>query len=204
MKDFIHGIYKITGKILCAFHLIFSEIKKKISPVKETSILFVAHPDDDVLFFNRVMKTEKPYVVLLTTGFSIIRIREFRKAMKHYGLRCNYHMLETRDEREDKLAKIIKKEMKSGSFEKCFTHSPLGEYGHVMHQRIGRVVPENVDCRVFTTVSADEIDCAENELSEEEKKEKIGIFNDIYSSQDFVLELYSQWVTHEKIREAQK
>ena len=185
-------------------HLFFSEIKKKFSPVEEKSILFVAHPDDDVLFFNRIMKTEKPYVVLLTTGCSLIRVREFRKAMKHYGLRFNYYPLESRDEREDKLAKIIEKEMKSGSFEKCFTHSPLGEYGHVMHKRIGRIVPENVYCRVFTTVSEDELDRTENELSEEEKKEKIGIFNDIYSSQDFVLELYSQWVTHEKIREAHK
>lgn len=185
-------------------HLIFFEIRKKFSPVKETSILFVAHPDDDVLFFNRVMKTEKPYVVLLTTGFSIIRIREFRKAMKHYGLRYNYHMLETRDEREDKLAKIIKKEMKSGSFEKCFTHSPSGEYGHVMHRRVGRIVQENADCRVFTTVSADELDRTENELSEEEKKEKIRIFKEIYSSQDFVLEQYSLWVAHEKITEAVK
>ena len=204
MKDFIHGIYKITGKILCAFHLIFSEIKKKISPVKETSILFVAHPDDDVLFFNRIMKTEKPYVVLLTTGFSLIRIREFKKAMKYYGLRFNYHFLETDDKREDRLAAVIKKEMKSGSFKKCFTHSPSGEYGHSMHKRIGRIVPQNVNCRVFTTVSADEIDRAENELSQEEKEEKINIFKNIYSSQDFVLEMYSQWVNNEEIREACK
>lgn len=204
MKDFIHKIYKTVGKILCVFHLLFSDIKKKIFPVKEKSILFVAHPDDDVLFFNRIMKTEKPYVVLLTTGFSLIRIREFKKAMKLYGLRFNYYPLESRDKREDKLAEIIRKEMKSGSFEKCFTHSPFGEYGHEMHQRIGRIVPENVDCRIFTTVSADEIDRPENELSEEEKEEKTGIFNNIYSSQDFVLELYSQWVAHEKIREALK
>lgn len=204
MNRFIHNIYEKSGKILCIIHLFFFEIKKKIFPVKETSILFVAHPDDDVLFFSRILKTEKPYVVLLSTGFSIRRVNEFKKVMKHYGLRFNYYYLESKDEREHKLEKFIKKEMKSGNFEKCFTHSASGEYGHPMHSRIGRLVPQNVKCRVFTTVTEDELACAENELTEAEKKEKIRIFRNIYSSQDFVLEQYSLWVTHEKIREARK
>ena len=56
------------------------------------------------------MKNEKPYVVLLTTGFSIIRMKEFKNAMKYYGLPYNFYDLETADEREEKLASIIKKE----------------------------------------------------------------------------------------------
>lgn len=204
MKKVVHSIYKKLGFVLCFIHQIIFRLNIKINPIKEKSILFVAHPDDDVLFFNRIMKTEKPYVVLVTTGFSIIRIREFKKAMKYYGLRFNYYSLESRDEREDKLAAIIKAEMKNGSFEKCYSHSPSGEYGHVMHQRVGKAVLENVNCRIFTTVSADEIGNSENELTESETAEKVNIFKTIYSSQDFVLEEYGVWVSHEKITEAVK
>lgn len=204
MKKIIHNLYKFFGKTLCKIHGIFFEINKKKYPIKEKNILFVSHPDDDVLFFNRVMKNEKPYVVLLTTGFSMIRIKEFKKAMKYYGLRYNFYDLETADEREDKLAKIIVKEIESGSFEKCFSHSVYGEYGHPMHKRIGRVVKENTSCPIFTTVSAEELDCEENRLTERELQEKIKIFKTIYKSQDFVLDHYPQWVQNEKITEVQR
>ena len=109
MKKIIHSVYLILGYILCIINGVLFEIKVRINPVKEKSILFVAHPDDDVLFFNRVMKEEKPYVVLTTTGKSIIRIKEFRKAMNYYGLRYNYYPLNTDDDREEKLRSIIKK-----------------------------------------------------------------------------------------------
>lgn len=205
MKKFLHSIYKIIGFILCEIHQIIFKIAIKIKPVKEKNILFVAHPDDDVLFFNRIMKNEKPYVVLLTTGFSIIRMKEFKSTMKYYGLRYNYYGLETRDERTDKLESIIESELKNGSFEKCYSHSPSGEYGHEMHKRVGNAVRNVVkNCRLFTTVSADEIGEKENELSEEEKAEKIKIFKTIYSSQDFVLDEYSVWVSHEKTEEILK
>lgn len=201
MRKFIRSIYKKIGMIFCLLHGVFEAVKVKIFPVKEKSILFVAHPDDDVLFFNRIMKTEKPYVVLLTTGSLMIRLKEFKKAMKYYGLRFNYYPLDTQDEREDKLASIIKSELKKGNFEKCFSHSVNGEYGHVMHKRVGRAVLENAECRLFTTVSADETDKKENELTEDEKKEKINIFRTIYSSQNFVLDEYEMWVYHEKTAE---
>lgn len=202
MKELIHSLYKKLGFLLYSVHRVYYGIKVRFCPVKEKSILFVAHPDDDVLFFNRIMKEEKPYVVLTTTGFSIIRVREFKKAMKYYGLRYNYYPLESRDEREDRLSEIIKSELKNGSFEKCYSHSETGEYGHVMHQRVGKAVKKNVNCRHFTTVPADEIGSAENAISEEEKAEKINIFKTIYSSQDFVLDEYAVWVSHEKITEA--
>lgn len=201
MKNLLHSIYKIIGFILCEIHQIIFKISIKINPIKSKNILFVAHPDDDVLFFNKIMKKEKPYVVLLTTGSSIIRMNEFRKAMKYYGLRYNYYSLETRDERTDKLESIIKSEMKNGNFEKCYSHSASGEYGHEMHKRVGRAVAKVVKCRLFTTVNADEIDRAENKLSSEEKAEKTKIFKTIYSSQDFVLDEYSVWVSNEKTEE---
>ena len=202
MKKIIHSVYLMLGYVMCTVSRVLFEIKVRINPIKEKSILFVAHPDDDVLFFNRIMKTEKPYVVLVTTGTSIIRINEFRKAMKYYSRRYNYYPLKTDDTREEKLSSIIKKELERGSFEKCYSHSPAGEYGHSMHKKVGRAVEKNVECRLFTTVEADEIGSAENELSQKEKEEKINVFKTIYPSQDFVLDEYGVWVSHEKITEA--
>ncbi|MCQ2479413.1 MAG: PIG-L family deacetylase [Clostridia bacterium] len=166
--------------------------------------MFVSHPDDDVLFFNRVMKNEKPYVVLLTTGFSIIRMKEFKKAMKYYGLRYNYYDFETADEREEKLCAIIAKELRDGNFLKCYSHSPYGEYGHAMHKRVGKAVIKTAECPVFTTVHPDAIDDKSNRLTESELKEKVEIFETIYKSQDFVLDHYPQWVQNEKITEVQR
>lgn len=204
MRKIVRSVYKKIGFILCFFHELLWRVKIKFFPAKEKSILFIAHSDDDVLFFNRVMKEEKPYVVVLASEASIVRIREFKKAMKYYNLHYNYYSLKTRDEREDKLSSIIKNELSCGSFEKCYTHSTSGEYGHIMHKRVGRAVLNNAECPVFTPVSADEIDRKENELTEKETEEKINIFRTIYSSQSFVIDEYPQWISHEKIRRAKK
>ncbi len=204
MRKFVRSIYKKLGLLMCFLHEAFFGIAVKFNPVKEKSILFAAHPDDDVLFFNKIMKSEKPYVVLLTTGTSIIRVKEFKKVMKHYGLRYNYHRLDSKDKRVDLLESIIKKELKSGQFERCYTHSESGEYGHEMHRRVGEAVRKNVQCELFTPVSADEIGRDEYELTLTEKEEKINIFKTMYTSQMFVLDEYSVWVSHEKITEAHR
>lgn len=203
MKKIIHSFYRFSGYILCFFHSILFKIQIKLNPIEQKSILFVAHPDDDVLFFHSFIKKEKPYVVLLTTGFSLVRIKEFKKAMKHYGVRYNYYSLKTRDTREEKLSSIIKKELNNGSFTTCCSHSLSGEYGHVMHRRVGKAVAQNAKCRLLTTVSEQEIGEEKYRLSQKEIDEKTRIFNTIYSSQKFVLEEYDEWVSHEKLTEVQ-
>ena len=83
-------------------------------PPKEKAILFVAHPDDDTLFFHSFIKEHKPYVVLCTAGWSLRRLPCFFKAMKRYGVKYRAYDLDTRDKRIDLLERIVKDILKLG------------------------------------------------------------------------------------------
>lgn len=204
MKKIIHFAYRCLGYFICALHNLFYPIKLKFKPIKEKTILFVAHQDDDVLFFNSFMKKEKPYVVLVSSGFSLTRMREFKAAMKYYGLRFNYHCLKSQDERNDKIESVIKKELARGNFILCCSHSESGEYGHIMHKNVGKAVKKLSPCRTLSTVNKSQIGGSEYELNEAEIEEKIKLFKNVYRSQLFVLEEYGVWVTHEGLTEVKK
>lgn len=202
MKNIIKKIYRLIGYFLYGFHYLFFKINLK--PIKENKILFVAHPDDEVLFFHTVLKKEKPYVVLLTSGFSLIRLKEFKSAMKYYGLNYNYYCLKTRDDRDEKIEKIIKKELERGSFSSCFSHSKSGEYGHVMHSRVGNAVLKHARCEVLSPVSAEKIENEKFKLNKKDLNEKTEVFKSIYKSQLFVLDEYKKWVEHERVEAVKK
>ena len=146
------------------------------------------------------MKEEKPYLVLLTSGKSGVRMSEFKKAMKYYGVRYNYYPLDTRDTRTDKLEKYIRKELDGACFDVCYTHNSEGEYGHVMHRRVSECVRKNFDGKIIVPKKTFG-ESSENLLPDKVIKEKIKIFKTIYPSQDFVLEEYAQWVNHEIFEE---
>lgn len=204
MKKIIHFVYRCLGYLICTLHNLFYPVSLKLNPIKEKTVLFVAHQDDDVLFFHSFMKKEKPYVVLVSTGFSLTRMKEFRAAMKHYGLRYNYHCLKSRDNRIKKIESIIKKELARGDFTLCCSHSESGEYGHVMHKNVGAAVKKLSPCRTLATVDQDKIGGDEYELDETQTQEKINLFKSIYRSQLFVLDEYKIWVTHEGLTEVKK
>lgn len=204
MKKVIRFVYRCSGYLICALHNLFYPVSLKLNPIKEKTVLFVAHQDDDVLFFHSFMKKEKPYVVLVSTGFSLTRMKEFKAAMKHYGLRYNYHCLKSRDERTDKIESIIKKEFSRGEFTLCCSHSESGEYGHIMHKNIGKAVKKLSPCRTLSTLGKDKIGGDEYELDEPEIEEKINLFKCIYRSQLFVLDEYKIWVTHEGLTEVKR
>ena len=71
----------------------------------------------------------------------------------------------------------------------------------MMHKNVGAAVKKIAGNKLKTPVSASEIAREENKLSSKEIDEKINIFRTIYTSQDFVLEQYGEWVYHERITE---
>lgn len=204
MKKIIHFVYRYFGYFLCALHNLFYPVAIKLKPIKEKTILFVAHQDDDILFFHSFMKKEKPYVVLMSSGFSLTRMKEFKSAMKHYGLRFNYHSLKSRDERTEKIESIIKKELARGDFTLCCSHSESGEYGHIMHMNVGKAVKKLSPCRTLSTVDKSQIGGSEFELDEAQIEEKTELFKRIYRSQLFALEEYEIWLTHEGLTEVKR
>lgn len=199
MKKLFHPIYRCVGKIYCFMRMAIWNIRDKLFPPKERTVLFIAHPDDDTLFFHTLIKKEKPYVVLLTMGWSFVRMYGFEKNMRAYGVRYRAFDLESRDNNIKKLKKYITNIFKNGQFTKCVTHNAEGEYGHEMHKRIHKVVKECAKCSMWCTESSNLIN--RYPLPEKIILEKENIFNKYYKTELFVLDMYSNWVKNEHLLE---
>ena len=193
LHNIIHETYYISGIIICNCILSICKIRDKINPPKEDSILFVAHPDDDALFFNKYIQENKPYVVLLFTGWSIIRMKDFFKAMKFYGVRfrpyatLSSHAYES-IKRRKKTEKHIETTLKTGDFKTVVTHNSSGEYGHDTHKLVHECVIKvcsNKDYEIFCTVDVNEI--GKYPLTQEELEIKRKIFEKIYITETWVM-----------------
>ena len=197
IKKLIHKIYVIIGKIYNYVCLAYWNVRDKVNKPKEDTILFIAHPDDDTLFFHTFIKEHKPYVVLLTDGWSLIRSKDFKRVMKQYGVRYRAYGLHSRDKRIDLLEKYVKQSFKLGNFKLCATHNAEGEYGHEMHVRVHNAVKNNVNCKLLVPA----LDCEiENyPIDSKDITEKTQIFNNFYKTELFVLEQYNKWVVNEKL-----
>ncbi len=197
-SNFIHDLYKLTGRIFCRLFLLWCWIHDHVNPPKEDAILFVAHPDDDTLFFHTFIKKYKPYVCLLTTGWSLRRIPGFIMNMKRYGVHYRFYYLETNDTRIELLNTIVANCLKISNFNLCATHNNSGEYGHEMHKKVHNAVIKQVKCNVFVPVNMEEINEYPIQLSLIHEKEEI--FKKYYNTELFVLDQYRIWIECEYLK----
>ncbi len=183
--------------MLTNIRLLFWRLRDKMFPPKQNAILFVSHPDDDTLFFHTFIKEQKPYVVLLTTGWSLRRYPCFVKVMKYYGVKYRAYNLDSKEKNFDLIKKYINEVFTIVKPELCATHNLEGEYGHEMHVRVHRAVKDIVDCDLFVPA----LDCyIENyPLSVNDIDEKTMIFQNYYTTERFVLDQYEKWVKNEKL-----
>lgn len=199
MKKFLHLIYKLIGYLFNFIMFIYWSVRDYLFPIKSKAILFVAHPDDDTLFFHQFIKENNPYVILITTGWSLRRIPGFMKNMNEYGVRYRFYWLETNDTRKTKIKNIINKSLQLSTFSICATHNAEGEYGHEMHKRISECVNEVVNIPVLMPTIEEKM--KEYRVVDNQLNEKIDKFNRFYSTELFVLEQYSFWMSHENLEE---
>ena len=197
MRNYLHSLYLFIGHIFCRICILYWKGRDMLFPPKETAILFVAHPDDDTLFFHSFIKEYKPYVVLCTAGWSLRRLPCFFRAMKRYGVKYRAYDLGTRDKRMDKLEGIVKEALDIGHFEICATHNATGEYGHEMHQRVHQAVVKLANIPILVPVDAEKIGAFP--IDEKDYDEKKYIFSKIYTTEEWVLDQYSEWVKHEQL-----
>ena len=167
---FFHALYILIGHLFCKLCLCWWKLRDFVSPPKEKVVLFVAHPDDDTLFFHTFIKENKPYVVLCTAGWSLRRLPCFFKAMRHYGLRYRAYDMATRDKRVNLLQRRVRQMFSVGHFELCATHNATGEYGHEMHCRVHNAVIQEAKIPVMVPVEAERI--SDYPVTEEILKEK--------------------------------
>lgn len=197
MKRLFHYIYVFTGHFFCKLCLCWWNVRDFVHPPTEKAVLFVAHPDDDTLFFHTFIKENKPYVVLCTAGWSLRRLPCFFKAMRQYGVRYRAYDMETRDKREKLLQNRVRKVLSIGHFEICATHNATGEYGHEMHQRVHNAVMKEAMVPVLAPVDAERI--INHPVIDDVISEKQNVFRTIYTTETWVLEQYEQWVSHEQL-----
>ena len=193
IKSALHIVYILIGKIVCNYKLLKHIIHDKKNPPEDEAILFVAHPDDDALFFNKFIIENKPYIVLLYTGWSLKRLKDFERVMNHYGVRFRayatlskypYDYKGVRKATEKHIAKCLK----IGNFKTVATHNSTGEYGHtahrVVHESVFKVC-KNKNYEMLCPVSVDEI--GNYPLSEAELEKKRIIFDEFYKSEAWVM-----------------
>lgn len=196
--NLIHLFYVGFGRILCRLHLFYCNIRDYIFPPKEEAVLFVAHPDDDVLFFHSFLKEKQPYVVLMTTGWSFrSRVPDFKEAMKKYGVRYRMYSLDANTGTVEKLTAIAGKVQKIGKFSTVATHNPAGEYGHIMHSKVNQAVSAVFGQDILVPDTAEAI--VSYPLNGDDVREKAFFFEKIYTTETFCMEQYSLWFTHEHL-----
>lgn len=203
ISDVIHSIYRVIGHIVCRCLLFIFKIRDKINPPKEESILFVAHPDDDALFFHSFIKKHKPYVVLLMTGWSLKRLPCFFRAMKYYGVKCRaYDLVSSESLKNDpkwynKLKKEIEESLAIGTFRIVATHNSEGEYGHRSHKAVNSTVRQCIEGNIYSPVLKK--DLLLYPLEKSDCREKEWIFKTIYDTEAWTIAELPEWMYYEHV-----
>ena len=112
------------------------------------NILFIAHPDDDVIFFYNYIKEHKPFVVCLTNGDNLARRTEFIFAMRAFGVKGIIHDFKdvfNESLPESELEYVISHYLSLKTWRTVATHNAEGEYGHSHHMQISHCVRKLVD-----------------------------------------------------------
>ena len=121
-------------------------------------LMIVAHPDDELLFGGGELLKEKGWkVVCITNGtaqsgnifkpwMGQTRKEEFIKVMNKLG--CRYEIWDFEDNglscnwNKEKLIGCLKRVLGEKNYKKVVTHNLAGEYGHVQHKEISRLLHE--------------------------------------------------------------
>ena len=125
------------------------EIKEPVKEIEHFNrLMIVAHPDDDTIFGGAHLLKDEFVVVCVTCGINSPRLKEFKKVMvttedkyiylKHSdlvkGFISNWYYEES--EINDELENIIN----SRDWDLIVTHNPDGEYGHIHHKKLNKMV----------------------------------------------------------------
>ena len=119
---------------------------------KADNIMVSAHPDDETLWGGEHLLSEN-YLVVCVTCVDEIRIKEFKTVMNKTN--SEYIILgypdKTNNQRDDWVTSYdgIKRDLKvivdSKKWNKIVTHNPDGEYGHIHHELVSKIMTEISD-----------------------------------------------------------
>lgn len=181
------------------------------------SIMIVAHPDDEILWGGSHLIDGNYLVVCITAGNNITRAVELENAMEATG--DKYIMLGYLDKvlnkrsswkySYDDIQEDLTEILSLKQWDKIVTHNPEGEYGHIHHIKTNKIVTniykrhfmDNSDLYYFGEYyNKSEIEDVKGSLTaidEENYQKKIDIIENIYLSQDFLMDKFGHTVEYE-------
>ena len=182
---------------------------RSIMKEKPRRLMIVAHPDDEALFFSRILQSDNKDLVVfcLTNGYDPQRRREFYRSMAHFGVKG--HIMKLPDQSAFSVLfsslgvsnRIGELSRRYGACDTVYTHNTEGEYGHRLHRMIGRRVARCFrSSRIVVPVSGSRIGQAAHRLSAGQLQKKEYVFEHCYPTQARgVRESLPDWFYHEKL-----
>lgn len=181
-----------------------NKIEEKYKQLKETNkLMIVAHPDDEIIFGGGLLLNDFGWkVVCVTKGDgdnnnSEIRLKEFKKVMSYLGV--EYEILNYPDDLntvkydESQLKRDLKKIIDAKKWNMIVTHNEKGEYGHIIHKSIHKIVSELSPKNLYF------FDISTTKLEQNSYKEKIKLLN-FYESQNTNLPGFKEYLIFEGIK----
>ena len=110
-------------------------------------MMIVAHPDDESLWGGDALGTETGWLVIcLTGGSNKVRSRRFNDAMDIFGVEREIFdfpdlgMKVFPDPVEAEIINKVADRVNRSGVVKVVTHNPDGEYGHIAHKELSRII----------------------------------------------------------------
>jgi len=176
--------------------------EEQLNNVKETKLMIVAHPDDELIFGGGKLLTENGWkVIVVTSGNgdnnnSKERLREFKQIASK--LNFTYELLNFDDDLnnipydEDDVKKKLIKIIFSKKWDIILTHNNDGEYGHIIHKSINNILRDiNPNNLYFFNKS-------QNKLNNNIIKHKLNLLK-LYKSQNTNLDSLTEYIEYESI-----
>ena len=203
INKFIYEKQKLSKKIYYIKHYRLANPKVNFNNVDK--VLFISHPDDEVCFFyNELCNSKGWLVVCITNGDHKIRLHEFVNSMKE--LELDYQIWDFEDGlysiwNKDKIYKKINNILnKKKQWECILTHNEEGEYGHLQHKQLNKIILDICSYKnVYTSCKKNNLIKQENALSNENKYKKIDHMRKYYKSQEFIINELKEYFEYEKI-----
>ena len=135
------AIFKPSYPTLEYTDLVFSSRTKVKNPTK---LMIVAHPDDESIFGGEALIAGSDWTVVCVTNASdAVRREEFFQAMEFAG--ANYTILDHQDNLANgrfhpHLLQTLGELLDEFPYTTVVTHNCKGEYGHIQHRSIHRMV----------------------------------------------------------------
>lgn len=200
LKEIVIKIYigykKTVNYIINPVYFKFVSQLKNIEILKLknniNNLIIVAHPDDEMIFFNKfLLENKNTLVICLTSGGSRKRSKEFYKSLEYYktkGLIYNFKDGLDVEWQIDKVLGVLRKILQLTKPQKILSHNKEGEYGHPQHINCNKII-EDLLKEEFTNIEFlipevnSKLFIEDNKLSTKKLNKKIKVFKDIYKSQ---------------------